>query len=333
MRSILANYETANFSELLGLLLEHRVPYPSALVLAAESTGDARLTRGARQLAEAIARGESAAAALGQIDRGTFLPMMRWVLATGQEQGSLVAALHNLADVYRKRGSVSGRQAVGVLAHDPDDRDRRERDLVLWARALHTADQHAAGTGGAVKKRSDSIGGQNGAGGRLSGAETAELSRQIAGLATAGLPLAHGLVALGEELPRGRLRRSMNELAATLESGVTLDEALDKQRDRIPPHLRGLVIAGLRSGRLGDILSRFSEYVAIGTELERRLWLSLAYPILTVGTALALFFFVCVILVGQFEAIYKDFNIPLPRMTIALIAIARVREHGLGPGG
>ena len=87
MRSILANYETANFSELLGLLLEHRVPYPSAIVLAAESTGDARLTRGARQLAEAVARGESAATALKTIDRGTFLPMMRWVLATGQEQG------------------------------------------------------------------------------------------------------------------------------------------------------------------------------------------------------------------------------------------------------
>ena len=68
--------------------------------------------------------------------------------------------------------------------------------------------------------------GQNGRG-RLSGAEAAELSRQIAGLASAGLPLAHGLVALGEELPRGRLRRSMNELAATLESGVTLDQALE----------------------------------------------------------------------------------------------------------
>ena len=103
MRSILANYETANFSELLGLLLEHRVPYPRAIVLAADSTGDARLSRGARQLAEAISRGESAASALGRIDRKTFLPMMRWVLATGQEQGSLVAALHNLAGVYRTR--------------------------------------------------------------------------------------------------------------------------------------------------------------------------------------------------------------------------------------
>jgi type II secretory pathway component PulF len=103
MRSILANYETANFAELLGLLLEHRVPYPSAIVLAAESTGDTRLTRGASQLAEAIARGESPAAGLAKVERGTFLPMMRWVLATGQEQGSLVAALHNLAGVYRKR--------------------------------------------------------------------------------------------------------------------------------------------------------------------------------------------------------------------------------------
>jgi type II secretory pathway component PulF len=103
MRSILANYESANFAELLGLLLEHRVPYSSAIVLAAESTGNPRIAEGARQLSEAVARGESAATALGKIDRRTFLPMMRWVLATGQEQGSLVAALHNLADVYRKR--------------------------------------------------------------------------------------------------------------------------------------------------------------------------------------------------------------------------------------
>jgi type II secretory pathway component PulF len=165
---------------------------------------------------------------------------------------------------------------------------------------------------------------QNGSCGRLSGSEAAELTRQIAGLASAGLPMAHGLIALGEELPRGRLRRSMNELARTLESGVTLDQALDKQSDTIPPHLRGLVVAGLRSGRLGDILSRFSQYVGVGTELKRRLWLSMAYPILTVCTALALVFFVCVILVGQFEGIYRDFNIPLPMMTTGLISIARV---------
>ena len=173
--------------------------------------------------------------------------------------------------------------------------------------------------------------GANGASDRLNGPEAAELSRQIAGLAQAGLPLASGLVALGEELPRGRLRRSMNELAATLESGATLDQAVQIQNKRIPPHLRGLVIAGLRTGRLGDILSRFSEYVGVGTELKRRLWLNLAYPVLTVCMALALFLFVCVILVGQFDAIYRDFNIPLPRLTMAMVAIARVVNHAWAP--
>jgi general secretion pathway protein F len=103
MKSILANYESAGFSELLALLLEHHVTYPSALVLAAESTGNARLLRGARQLSEAVTRGEGAASALLTIDRRTFQPMLRWVLATGQQQGSLVAALQNLADLYRKR--------------------------------------------------------------------------------------------------------------------------------------------------------------------------------------------------------------------------------------
>ena len=164
----------------------------------------------------------------------------------------------------------------------------------------------------------------NGASGRLTGAEAAELSRQIAGLTSAGLPLAQGLVALGEELPRGRLRRSMNELAETLESGVPLDQAVEDQQGRIPPHLRGLVIAGVRSGRLGDLLSRFSEYVSVGTELKRRLWLSLAYPILTVSSRIALFSSSACSSSASSSAIYRDFNIPLPTITRALITFARV---------
>ena len=103
MGSLLADYEAAGFSELLALLLEHQVPYPSALVLAAESTGDPGLVRGARAVAEAVTRGEPVATALESVDRAAFLPMLRWTLATGQAQGSLVAALHNLAIHYSKR--------------------------------------------------------------------------------------------------------------------------------------------------------------------------------------------------------------------------------------
>jgi len=103
MKSILANYETASFSELLALLLQHNVAYPTALILAAESTGNRRLTQGARRLAEGVTRGEPVTTALATLDRRAFLPMLRWVLAVGQQQGSIVTSLHNLADTYRKR--------------------------------------------------------------------------------------------------------------------------------------------------------------------------------------------------------------------------------------
>jgi len=103
MRSLLRDYETANFCELLSLLLEHQVPYSRALVLAAEPTGDARLIAGMRDLAAAVTRGEPVKSALAAIDRRAVLPMLRWVLASGQDQGSLVAGLHHLTELYRKR--------------------------------------------------------------------------------------------------------------------------------------------------------------------------------------------------------------------------------------
>ena len=71
----------------------------------------------------------------------------------------------------------------------------------------------------------------------------------------------------------------MDDLARGPGSGaVARRGASSDQEGRIPPHLRGLVAAGVRSGRLGEVLGEFSEYATIGIELRRRLWLNLAYP-------------------------------------------------------
>jgi type II secretory pathway component PulF len=162
-----------------------------------------------------------------------------------------------------------------------------------------------------------------GAGGGLRGDDALELSAQLSGLARAGLPLAPGLAALAEELPRGRLRRAMVDLARGLEAGRPVGEALEDQGRRIPPHLRGLVAAGLRSGRLGEVLGEFSQYATTGVELRRRLRLNLAYPAFSLLITLAVFSFVGIAVVPQFEAIFRDFGIPLPGVTILVIGLAR----------
>src|SRR5690606_3989104 len=55
--AMLAQARTANFAELLALLLEGGVGLPEAVELAAEATGDAVLRRDASVLAAAIRRG------------------------------------------------------------------------------------------------------------------------------------------------------------------------------------------------------------------------------------------------------------------------------------
>jgi type II secretory pathway component PulF len=161
-----------------------------------------------------------------------------------------------------------------------------------------------------------------GSGGGLSGPEAFELSEQLSRLARAGLPLGPSLAAMAEELPGGRLRRSMRYLARGLESGQLLDEAVEGRGGGIPPHLRGLMMAGIRSGRLGEVLGEFSEYTSVGIELRRRLWLNLAYPILTVAIMLGVFAFVSIAVVPQFESIFRDFGVPLPRVTHVVFAMS-----------
>ena len=164
--------------------------------------------------------------------------------------------------------------------------------------------------------------------GELSPDEAARLSEQITDVASSGLPLGPGLRALGEEMPPGRLRSSLEGLADAIDRGVPPAEALDAQKDRIPAHLRGLVEGGLRTGRLGDLLGRFSSHANLTADLKRGIWLALAYPAVTLVVALALFLLVEVILVGQFESSFRDFGVPLPLLTVALIEISHALREG-----
>jgi len=157
----------------------------------------------------------------------------------------------------------------------------------------------------------------------LSPDESARLIGQVAELARAGLPLGTGFRALAEE-QRGPARRALLELAAAVERGEPWETALEQRRSLFPPHLRGLIAAGVASGHLGELLQRFSALADLGQDLKRSLWLNLAYPTLTIILAGTLFLYVNVVLIAQFESIYRDFGVSLPVATVALIRFSSV---------
>jgi type II secretory pathway component PulF len=72
------------------------------LRLTAQATGDARLGRAGRELAQAI---ESSEAVGGSSHRRFgFPPFLYWVLTCGQTAGGLAKLLRHAASIYRRQG-------------------------------------------------------------------------------------------------------------------------------------------------------------------------------------------------------------------------------------
>jgi general secretion pathway protein F len=158
---------------------------------------------------------------------------------------------------------------------------------------------------------------------RLSAAEAAELAAGVSELAKAGLPLPEGLRAMAEEWPTRRLRSVLLDLADKVERGVSLEDALGSIGGRLPIHLRGLITAGIRSGRLAEALEQFVDLERTQHELRRLVWLNLAYPAFLMVVMSFLAIQLCFLIVPQFGHIFRDFKTDLPGITIMVLQGAK----------
>ncbi len=143
----------------------------------------------------------------------------------------------------------------------------------------------------------------------LSRAEVAELVEQLASLTRSGLPLPSGLRAAGDELASPRLRSVFLDLATRMEAGEGLDRALASGNIRYPAHVRGLILAGGRSGRLAEFLGEYVRAANLGEELRRRFWRVVAYPLASLMVMLVISLFVCHLAVALVDDIEDDLSI------------------------
>ncbi len=179
------------------------------------------------------------------------------------------------------------------------------------------------------------------AGVTLTRVEVAELVEQLEGLTRSGLPLPSGLRAAGLELASPRLRAVFGDLAARVEAGEGLDRALGSGSIAYPAHVRGLILAGGRSGRLAETLGEYVRTANLGAELRRRFWRVVSYPLFVQVAMVALTLLIChmaILLLDDIDGdltIYRGFwgnNPPRARTGgTALMTVARfIDRRGLG---
>jgi type IV pilus assembly protein PilC len=158
--------------------------------------------------------------------------------------------------------------------------------------------------------------------GGLSAEDLVTLNDEIAGMARAGLPLDQGMAALAREMRRGRLQSVTAAIAADLRGGSTLPEAMARQSGRVPRFYAGLVAAGVRTGRMTDVLATLTVYARTLADLRSLIIGAMFYPAVVLLLAFTLFCFIFFYLIPHYEEIFISFRIKLPFVTEVMIDIS-----------
>jgi len=125
-------------------------------------------------------------------------------------------------------------------------------------------------------------------------------NQQLAALAENKMALDVGLRAVAKDLERGPLKTTIQEVAAALESGVPLEEAIGKQKGRFPELYANVLRSGAESNQLGATLLSFNNHLTLLNASRNMIWEALTYPLLLLAMLFAIFSFFMLVIVPSY---------------------------------
>ena len=157
---------------------------------------------------------------------------------------------------------------------------------------------------------------------RLSEREQAILTRQLASLLTAGLPLGETLSVLTEQSERDYVRELMAAIRGEVLGGHSFANALAEHPRDFPEIYRALVAAGEHTGKLGLVLSRLADYIEQRNALKQKIVLAFTYPAIVTLIAFGIVTFLLSYVVPQVVNVFASTKQALPFLTIAMMALS-----------
>ena len=158
-------------------------------------------------------------------------------------------------------------------------------------------------------------------------AELALLTRQIATLVAAGLPVEEALKAVGQQCEKDRLASMVMAVRSRVVEGYSLADSMAEFPHVFDDLYRAMVASGEKSGHLEIVLNRLADYTERRQQLKTKLTQAMIYPIVlttvAIGVIAVLLAAVVPKVVGQFEHMGQE----LPGTTQFLIAASDFVQH------
>jgi general secretion pathway protein F len=163
----------------------------------------------------------------------------------------------------------------------------------------------------------------------LGAAQLALLTRQLATLLGAGLPIDEALGALSEQADSERQRALTVALRARVTEGASLAQALREFPESFPDIFCATVAAGEQSGHLDSVLDKLADYAESSDALRQKVLAALAYPLLLTIVAIAVVTGLLGWVVPQIVGVFENMHQALPWPTRANRAVGVRAALGL----
>jgi len=161
---------------------------------------------------------------------------------------------------------------------------------------------------------------------KITSKDIAVLTRQLATMLGAGVPLLQSLDMIARGTDNNKLRDLVMTVSQDVSSGTQLAESLRKHPLYFDELYCDLVFAGEQSGSLETIYDRIATYREKAEELKAKIKKALVYPIAVIMVALGVTTILLLFVVPQFEAIFNDFGAELPAFTQFVLNISNALQ-------
>lgn len=152
--------------------------------------------------------------------------------------------------------------------------------------------------------------------------DIAVFCKQFYVMLNAGMNVMRCIEVLEEESQNKKLKDALDKVGTEVQKGFALSRAMKEHPKVFPQLLVRMVEAGELTGNLDNVMESMSEHYTKEDALNRKITGALIYPVaLSIIAVLALILIMTTV-VPTFVGMFDDAGMPLPAVTLALIAVS-----------
>jgi len=161
---------------------------------------------------------------------------------------------------------------------------------------------------------------------RVNTLDIALMTRQLATLTKAGIPLVAALTAVIEQNEKTELKTALTAVRDQVNEGSTFAEALSQHPKLFPELYVNMVNAGEQSGTLDAVLARLADFAEAQYKLNGKVVGAMIYPMIMLLFGIIVIWVVMIAVVPKITQIFENFGRQLPWNTQLLIWLSRFMQ-------